>query len=215
MSAALRAYAERQAVKQAEAAAAATVDDENPTHASSSLDAPLVGKKVTITGLLARPDLNGCTGRADSFDASNGRYAVSLPTGESVALRSANLSAVSDTSSDATAFAPQTRIRIKGLTSKPELNECGGKVLGWNAEKARFVIELDGSLKTMLVRASNLERDRREAWEPEMHTPSNMAHIKREVDRYMAEQAANMNPFGSMDPTGELFKKAQENDNAG
>jgi hypothetical protein len=35
-----------------------------------------------------------------------------------------------------------------------------------------------------------------------MPTPQNLMHIQQETDRYIREQAANANPFGSMDPTG-------------
>jgi hypothetical protein len=35
-----------------------------------------------------------------------------------------------------------------------------------------------------------------------MPTPQNLMHIQHETDRYIREQAANANPFGSMDPTG-------------
>ena len=168
---------------------------------------PLVGKMVTINGLLARPDLNGLVGDCQSFDAERGRYCV-LVKGETMALKPSNLELKKSNSADATAFGPSSRIRIKGLVAKPELNECGGTVVEWNPEKERYVIQLDGSLKTMLLRAQNLERDRRERWEPEMPTPQNLAHIQEETDRYIREQAANSNPFASMDPTGELFKKS-------
>ena len=47
--------------------------------------------RVDVHGLNARPDLNGRSGRADSFDAASGRYHVTLDGGETVALRAANL----------------------------------------------------------------------------------------------------------------------------
>ena len=71
-------------------------------------------------------------------------------------------------------------------------------MIEWNEAKERFVIELDGSLQKMLLRAANLERDRRERWAPEMHTAANLAHIEGEKERYMAEQAKNANPFSQM-----------------
>ena len=46
---------------------------------------------VTVHSLNARPDLNGRRGRADSFSAASGRYNVTLQSGETVALRAANL----------------------------------------------------------------------------------------------------------------------------
>lgn len=211
MSAALRAYAERQTLQKAVATPTANDDAEaayrGPAGSTNTYEAPpLVGKMVIINGLLARPELNGLVGDCQSFDAGRGRYCV-VVKGETMALKPSNLELQKSNSADATAFGPSSRIRIKGLVAKPELNECGGTVVEWNSEKERYVIQLDGSLKTMLLRAQNLERDRRERWEPEMPTPQNLAHIQEETDRYIREQAANSNPFASMDPTGELFKK--------
>ena len=201
---ALQAYADRAA---GEPAAAPSFGGD----ATSSLTAPLVGKKVVISGLLARPDLNGKRGLAASFNAATGRYTVELEgtAAEGVlALKSSNLSAAAAaaSSSDATLFGAGARVRLKSLASSPELNECGATIVEWNSEKERYVIELDGSLKRMLLRASNLERDRRERWVPDMPNAANLAHIQRERDRYVEEQAAqNANPFAAMDPTGEMF----------
>ena len=213
MSAALRAYADRQAAATPQAAAAESATGVQSREAGDSDDtalaAPLIGKTVVLSGLLVRPDLNGKVGEALEFDTSTSRYTV-IVNGETLALKSSNLAGQRDAAGDSTAFAGGTRIRIKGLSGKPELNECGGKVLEWNAEKERFVVELDGSLRTILLRAQNLEHDRRERWEPEMHTSENLAHIQQEMHRYIAEQNANANPFASMDPTGELFKNKHQ-----
>ena len=53
---------------------------------------PLLGRSVVIGGLLARPELNGTRGVAASHNAETGRYNVSLPKGEVIALKPANLS---------------------------------------------------------------------------------------------------------------------------
>lgn len=68
-------------------------------------------------------------------------------------------------------------MRIKGLAAKPELNGCGATVLEWNSEKERYAVKLDGSLKDMLLRTTNLERDKREAWTPAMHDPATTKHV--------------------------------------
>ena len=78
-----------------------------------------------------------------------------------------------------------------------QMNGFGGTVVEWNDAKERFVVEIDGSMKHMLLRASNLERDRRERWAPEMHTAANLAHIQAEQERYLNEQAQE-NPFTQM-----------------
>ena len=104
-------------------------------------------------------------------------------------------------------FAPTTKVRLKGLTAKPELNGCGGTVLDWNEEKERYVVQIDGSLKEMLLRGANLERDKREAWTPAMHDPATTAHIQREFERYAQEQMANANPFASMGIDEKMMEK--------
>eukprot|EP00966_Prymnesium_polylepis_P005015 115070-Prymnesium_polylepis.1 len=50
----------------------------------------LLGQRVVIGGLKARPDLNGREGEVTSFNAGSGRYVVNI-TDETVALRPANL----------------------------------------------------------------------------------------------------------------------------
>lgn len=197
MSAALRAYAAREGTTRSEQRAASSGDGEAGASTAADDDAPLVGKRVTLTGLLARPDLNGQTGEAISFSSASGRYTVGVGD-EQIALRATNLAVARSDSRDADAFAPQSRVRIKALVAKPELNGCGGTVIEWNEDKERFVVELDGSLQKMLLRAANLERDRRERWAPEMHTAANLAHIASEMDRKMAEQAQNASPFAQM-----------------
>jgi hypothetical protein len=41
-------------------------------------ETPLLGRRVVINGLVAKPDLNGCTGTAVRFDDATGRYSVEL-----------------------------------------------------------------------------------------------------------------------------------------
>jgi hypothetical protein len=59
-----------------------------------TMAAPLVGRRVTISNLQARPELNGTGGLALSFDDAKGRYNVKLDsTGGMTALKPANLAA--------------------------------------------------------------------------------------------------------------------------
>jgi len=187
MSAALRAYADREASSRGETSDATT-------DLNSSGTAPLVGKTVVISGLLGRPDLNGLVGEAGVFNTEAGRYAVTV-AGETVALRSTNLQVKRRAEVD---FGPATKVRIKGLTAKPELNGCGCTIIEWNEEKERYSVRLDGSLKEMLLRGANLERDKREVWMPAMHDPATTKHIQQEFEAYAQQQMANANPFASM-----------------
>jgi hypothetical protein len=54
--------------------------------------APLLGRRVVISGLVAKPELNGRTGMAVSFDDDKGRYAVELDdTSSSLLIKPCNL----------------------------------------------------------------------------------------------------------------------------
>lgn len=59
-------------------------------------EAPLEGKPVRISGLQAKPALNGEIANAGEFDEGKGRYAVRLGDGTRVALKPANLCEVSE-----------------------------------------------------------------------------------------------------------------------
>ena len=55
--------------------------------------APLVGRKVSISGLASRPELNGAKGVAIAFDDAKGRYTVRLDSGENCSLKPTNVAA--------------------------------------------------------------------------------------------------------------------------
>ena len=81
--------------------------------ATDATHAPLLRRRVLLHGLSARPELNGRTGVAVSFDPNTGRYGVQLDgsggRAEKVALRPANLlgdDAAADDAADAAAFSP-------------------------------------------------------------------------------------------------------------
>ena len=59
----------------------------------------LVGKRVTVQGLNSKPELNGKSGTALSFDDGKGRYTVQLDNGSTMALKPANLVAQQQQSS--------------------------------------------------------------------------------------------------------------------
>ncbi len=55
----------------------------------------LTGARAALTGLQAKPELNGATGVVKSFSEATGRYAVELDTGgEPVMVKEANLKRV-------------------------------------------------------------------------------------------------------------------------
>ena len=214
MSAALRAYAAREAMQRNIDETKVAPQDFFQASKSAEDQAPFVGKRVLISGLMARTDLNGKTGECISFSSIQGRYTVNID-GTDIALKAANLQIIVANAGDEDAFSAGSRVKIKNLSAKPELNGSGASVVEWNAEKGRFVIEIDGSMQRMLLRAANLERDRRERWSPEMHTVANMQHINAEQEAYIRAQASK-NPFSEMfgQQGAEMLMKQQEDRNA-
>ena len=72
-------------------------------HAQAALDrllavasvGELTGARAALTGLQAKPELNGTTGVVKCFSEATGRYAVQLDTGgEPVMVKEANLKRV-------------------------------------------------------------------------------------------------------------------------
>ncbi len=51
----------------------------------------LLGRRVVINGIVAKPELNGRTGTAANFDHDKGRYSVKLDDGSSILIKPCNL----------------------------------------------------------------------------------------------------------------------------
>jgi hypothetical protein len=58
---------------------------------NKKLETPLLGRRVVINGLVAKPELNGRPGTAVSFDDAKGRYTVELDTSSSLMIKPCNL----------------------------------------------------------------------------------------------------------------------------
>ena len=68
--------------------------------------APLIGKRVLISGLRGRPELNEKYGRAESFNDATNRYNVRIDvSNETIALKPANLHSAASSSTDASSAA--------------------------------------------------------------------------------------------------------------
>ena len=80
----------------------------------------VVDLHLWVVELVARPDLNGKVGEAREFSFASGRYTVCVD-GEQLALRPTNIQIEKRAEGESTTFAPDTRVRIKGLTAKPEV----------------------------------------------------------------------------------------------
>ena len=111
---------------EAVAAAAAAVD-------AAAAAAPLIGRRVRVEGLAARPELNGRCGEATAYDATRERYCVAVEGEPSpVLLRPDNLTAIGHTAAAAATPSPRTT----GLHSATGYFRvtCPQKVIGFPFE---------------------------------------------------------------------------------
>lgn len=105
----------------------------------------LIGQKVLVTGLVTRPDLNYQVGQASSFDEEKGRYTVEI-AGEQLSLRPANLQKAPFRAGGEASLAdsklhlePHSKVRMRELSGRADLNGLGGTILCWDEVKQRCV----------------------------------------------------------------------------
>jgi hypothetical protein len=79
-----------------EAAAKAEREGKLIEHLPSVADAPLEGKRVRLTGLKAKPELNDALGTVGTYDEETGRYAVRLEDNVRIALKKVCLRVVDE-----------------------------------------------------------------------------------------------------------------------
>jgi hypothetical protein len=107
----------------------------------------LVGQRVLVKGLVTRPDLNYQVGEASSFDEEKGRYTVEIGR-EQVSLRPANLEKAPFRAGGDESLArstvqlePHSKVRMRDLSGRADLNGLGGTILCWDEDKQRCVPE--------------------------------------------------------------------------
>ena len=91
-------------------------------HAFIPLEAPqasVLGRHVMIHGLSSRADLNGQIAICQAFDSATGRYNVSLPNGELLALRPANLTEAPPGAAEGSPTPSGERLRYRMVRDGP------------------------------------------------------------------------------------------------
>jgi len=153
--------------------------DSGETAVSSSADLQ-AGFCVLIRGLTARPDLNGRQGKLFEFDSDQGRWNVVMEDGSGLSLRPSNLDRVY-AATDAMAKQPAdcscaegaprkgnfegaaaglargSRICIKGVRARPDLNGRHGTLHEFDVDQDRWNIVLDDG-SGVALRTANLDR---------------------------------------------------------
>eukprot|EP00929_Paragymnodinium_shiwhaense_P115200 TRINITY_DN8390_c0_g1_i1.p1 TRINITY_DN8390_c0_g1~~TRINITY_DN8390_c0_g1_i1.p1 ORF type:complete len:1680 (-),score=385.42 TRINITY_DN8390_c0_g1_i1:11-5050(-) len=119
-----------------------------------------VGDRSRVTGLVARPELNGCGGVTVEFDAAEGRWKVCLDRGDGKALKPSNLvleteaQAERATPADALRQVPTSclhgrelaagrRVRVVDLIGRPELNGQYGTTVDYIEAEGRWKVRMD------------------------------------------------------------------------
>jgi len=83
-----------------------------------------------VTGMQSKPELNRQRGVVRDFDAAKGRYVLALGA-QAVSLKPENL------------ILPKgARAKVVGLVSQPQWNGKVGKVLEFDREKRRYVVQM-------------------------------------------------------------------------
>jgi hypothetical protein len=92
----------------------------------------LEGRRVSLCGLSAKPELNECRGTAMSFDVASGRYAVKVDGKASMLLKPCNLSRLDSEDSDRQEHPPPTLgdgwqilALVSHLAVQPEIRRSG------------------------------------------------------------------------------------------
>ncbi|CAE8635335.1 unnamed protein product [Polarella glacialis] len=158
---------------------AAQVPTRNPPASASSLQLA-AGMRIRVIGLSSRPELNGREGTLLELDASVERWNVAMDDSSGLSLRPVNLERVMKhlpvpqngvSSSNAAAQVPTRnapasasssqlaagmRIRVIGLSSRPELNGREGTLLELDASVERWNVAMDDS-SGLCLRPANLD----------------------------------------------------------
>ena len=135
------------------------------------------GTTVEVSGLKARPDLNGKRAEVVTYAPERERYQVRMTeNGEELYLRPVNLTEVPSEAVEAPAPSPSaqekpaeetkapppmtlkpgTGVELGGLKARPDLNGKYGRVVMYVRERERYHIVILGTSEETYLRAANL-----------------------------------------------------------
>uniref|UniRef100_A0A7S2GR08 Uncharacterized protein n=1 Tax=Haptolina brevifila TaxID=156173 RepID=A0A7S2GR08_9EUKA len=96
------------------------------------------GTPVCVYGLKGAAQHNGKTGQVESYDGQSERYVVDLGEGEQVRIRFDNLAQMID-------------VEVTGMQNRADLNGKGGRIAGYDEEKDRYHIDIQGVGRASLL----------------------------------------------------------------
>lgn len=102
------------------------------------------GTVVSLKGLISQPDRNGDRGEISAYDASSGRYTVTLEdTDELLRVKPTNL-------------LQHVHVNLQGIESQPTLNGKRGTIMAWDEQKERYNIYVMDLSKVVSLKPTNI-----------------------------------------------------------
>merc|ERR1719401_1081594 len=100
------------------------------------------GTRVTIQGLAKAQEHNGKTGLVAAWEEASSRYQVEVEGGAVLCLKPRNIVQL-------------CRVEVVGLEAKPELNGRCGDVYGFEEERGRYLVLLEGPPQALSLQPAN------------------------------------------------------------
>jgi hypothetical protein len=102
------------------------------------------GTIVSLKGLVSQPDRNGYRGKIIDYDESSGRYIVSVEASdEMLRVKPDNL-------------LQHVQVNLVGTESQPALNGERGTIVGWDTERARYMVYVINLSKIFSLKPTNV-----------------------------------------------------------
>ena len=141
---------------------------------------------MVVHGLNNAAQHNGKPAQVEEYDASSGRYTVSLPEGDALRIKFDNL-------------LQACPVEVTGMQNKPELNGKSATICGFDADKGRYHADISGvgraslKLENLILasgtraRVFGLQSDAGSKWNDKI---GKVLSYDREAGRYTMEMSA-------------------------
>jgi len=172
---------------------------------TSDISETILGQTVKLKDLAKKPELNGRCGVCVGFDKDQGRYHIRLITNGvecDIALKQNNFSILKPKLLEA-------MVRIKDLTSKPELNGRYGYVDAFLRETERYrvlVPDSPGVGQALALKSANLERVEETRGMPIAPPPKPDPMKKRSASARAPTTRSSYGPFVAESTGGQTWK---------
>eukprot|EP00927_Polykrikos_kofoidii_P005184 TRINITY_DN12068_c0_g1_i1.p1 TRINITY_DN12068_c0_g1~~TRINITY_DN12068_c0_g1_i1.p1 ORF type:complete len:1395 (+),score=291.46 TRINITY_DN12068_c0_g1_i1:614-4186(+) len=135
----------------------ATISPPPATATASSCTTFAIGQRIRVISLRSQTQHNGEEGRIVGFDEREVRWKVRMDEGSRLLLKAQNIEALDVSAHMCGAcggdpLKPGSRVRVRGLVMRPEMNGHTGSLVGFDEAEGRWRVRMDdGSGKTLRV----------------------------------------------------------------